>query len=81
MILNPEPEQVLNATIFFDFRPGFGAKELGDTTFDMEMSRAAGVRAIGVSWGYHEPAELLAAGAACVADDIDALEGYLRNAP
>jgi len=31
MILNPEPEQVLNATIFFDFRPGFGAKELGDT--------------------------------------------------
>ena len=31
MILNPEPEQVLGATIFFDFRPGFGSKELGDT--------------------------------------------------
>ncbi len=30
MILNPEPEQVREATIFFDFRPGFGAKELGD---------------------------------------------------
>lgn len=31
MILNPEPEQVLSANIFFDFRPGFGAKELGDS--------------------------------------------------
>ncbi len=26
---------------------------VGDTRFDMQMARAAGVRAIGVSWGYH----------------------------
>ncbi len=26
---------------------------VGDTTYDMQMARAAGVRAIGVSWGYH----------------------------
>ncbi len=26
---------------------------LGDTTYDMDMGRAAGVRTIGVSWGYH----------------------------
>lgn len=26
---------------------------IGDTEFDMAMARAAGVRAIGVSWGYH----------------------------
>lgn len=26
---------------------------IGDTSFDMEMARAAGLRAIGVSWGYH----------------------------
>jgi len=26
---------------------------IGDTSFDMEMARAAGVRAVGVSWGYH----------------------------
>lgn len=26
---------------------------IGDTSFDMEMARAAGVTAIGVSWGYH----------------------------
>lgn len=26
---------------------------VGDTTFDMDMGRAAGVKTIGVSWGYH----------------------------
>ncbi len=36
---------------------------IGDTTFDMAMARAAGVTAIGVAWGYHEPRELLQAGA------------------
>jgi phosphoglycolate phosphatase len=40
---------------------------IGDTSFDMAMARAAGVRAIGVAWGYHSPAELLAAGADSVA--------------
>ena len=35
---------------------------IGDTSFDMEMAQAAGVRAIGVAWGYHEPRELLDAG-------------------
>ena len=36
---------------------------VGDTTFDMAMARAAGVTAIGVTWGYHDPDELRAAGA------------------
>ena len=31
---------------------------VGDTEYDMEMARAAGVRAIGVSWGYHAPDRL-----------------------
>lgn len=35
---------------------------IGDTTFDMDMGRAAGVRTIGVSWGYH-PARSLQADA------------------
>lgn len=26
---------------------------VGDTSFDMQMARAAGVRGLGVSWGYH----------------------------
>ena len=53
---------------------------VGDTTFDMEMAAAAGVRAIGVAWGYHEPAELLEAGAMGVANDMAELESMIRNA-
>jgi phosphoglycolate phosphatase len=36
---------------------------VGDTTYDMEMARAAGVHAIGVNWGYHPPAMLERSGA------------------
>ncbi|VXC96441.1 HAD-IA family hydrolase [Sphingomonas sp. 8AM] len=40
---------------------------IGDTTFDMAMARAAGARAIGVSWGYHREDALWQAGAARIA--------------
>ena len=43
---------------------------VGDTVFDMEMARNAGVRAIGVSWGYHEVGDLAAAGAHEVIDSF-----------
>lgn len=46
---------------------------LGDTTFDMDMARAAGVTGLGVSWGYH-PAERLGAR---VIDDFAALPNAL----
>ena len=36
---------------------------IGDTSFDMEMARAAGATAIRVDWGYHPADELRAAGA------------------
>jgi phosphoglycolate phosphatase len=41
---------------------------IGDTVYDVEMALAARARAIGVAWGYHTPAELLAAGAEAVAE-------------
>ncbi|MFY0595545.1 MAG: HAD-IA family hydrolase [Cognatishimia sp.] len=34
---------------------------IGDTSYDMEMAKAAGLYAIGVSWGYHDRAQLSAA--------------------
>ncbi|MBR9843701.1 MAG: HAD-IA family hydrolase [Rhodobacteraceae bacterium] len=34
---------------------------IGDTSYDMDMARAAGMRAIGVGWGYHAPSALAAA--------------------
>lgn len=40
---------------------------IGDTVYDIQTALAAGVRAIGVDWGYHSAAELRAAGAAAVA--------------
>lgn len=36
---------------------------IGDTTFDVTMARAAGAKALGVGWGYHEVEELKLAGA------------------
>jgi phosphoglycolate phosphatase len=41
---------------------------IGDTVYDIEMALAARARAIGVAWGYHSTAELLAAGAEAVAE-------------
>jgi phosphoglycolate phosphatase len=41
---------------------------IGDTSFDMAMAAAAGATPIGAGWGYHEPAELIEAGAVAVAD-------------
>ena len=46
---------------------------IGDTVYDIEMARAARCRAIGVAWGYHAPAELLAAGAEAVAQTPEEL--------
>ena len=40
---------------------------VGDTAFDMGMAQAAGAAGIGAAWGYHEPHELIAAGAVAVA--------------
>jgi phosphoglycolate phosphatase len=31
---------------------------IGDTTYDMDMARAAGIATIGVEWGYHPTADL-----------------------
>ena len=52
---------------------------IGDTSFDMEMAQAAGVRAIGVAWGYHEPRELLDAGACAVAETAQQLGDLIRG--
>lgn len=52
---------------------------VGDTTFDIEMGRAAGFRTVGVSWGYHPTADLHDAGADIVIDSFDALGGALEE--
>ncbi len=49
---------------------------IGDTVFDVEMGRNAGVRSIGVSWGYHE-VEALEAIADVVVWSADEIEDVM----
>lgn len=53
----PNPSMILTALNETGVMP-HRAVMVGDTTFDMDMARAAGIRKIGVPWGYH-PAEHL----------------------
>lgn len=52
---------------------------IGDTVFDMEMAANAGTAALGVGWGYHEPAELARAGAREVLAGFDDLPAALAR--
>lgn len=52
---------------------------IGDTSYDMAMARNHGCAAIGVSWGYHAPDTLRAAGAAKVIDDFSELDAALES--
>ncbi len=46
---------------------------IGDTSFDMQMGRAAGVATIGVTWGYHSADRLAASDPAHTVADFAAL--------
>ena len=52
---------------------------IGDTSYDMAMARAAGVRAVGVTWGYHDEAALRAAGAHVIAAECADLPGCMTE--
>ncbi|SNS91979.1 HAD-IA family hydrolase [Tropicimonas sediminicola] len=63
----PHPSMVLTALA----ETGVEARDavmIGDTSFDMEMGRAARVRTLGVSWGYHPTETLTRAGAGAIVD-------------
>jgi len=52
---------------------------VGDTSYDMRMGHAAGVRRLGVDWGYHPPDELIAAGAEAVIRTPGELAGTILS--
>lgn len=76
----PAPDMVLAALAETGVDPA-DALMIGDSTYDVEMACAAGVRALGVSWGYHTPAALLAAGAHAILDDFAAMASHLETTP
>ncbi len=73
----PHPGMILQAMAETGVAPAKTAM-VGDTSFDMAMARAAGVRAIGVAWGYHPVAALREAGADTVVQDAAELQRALR---
>ncbi len=64
----PHPA-MLEAALFEAGTLPQAAVMIGDTAYDMVMAVNGGVRALGVDWGYHTPAELTEAGAEAVARD------------
>ncbi|MFO6447815.1 HAD-IA family hydrolase [Erythrobacter sp. NE805] len=63
----PHPA-MLEAALFEAGAQREEAVMIGDTSFDMLMAQSIGVAAIGVGWGYHDAAELLASGAGRVVE-------------
>lgn len=72
----PHPA-MLEAALFEAAAGAADAVMIGDTAFDMAMARDAGVRGIGVDWGYHDARELIGAGAEYVAPSVSELAEYL----
>lgn len=72
----PHPAMLEQALFEAGAQPA-DAVMLGDTAYDMLMAGSAGVRAVGVDWGYHHPEELKQAGAEWVAESPAELGEYL----
>jgi phosphoglycolate phosphatase len=72
----PDPGMVLQAMAETGAEPEHTVM-IGDTSFDTEMARAAGVHAVGVAWGYHPVAALERAGAHVIVEDYAGLLAHL----
>jgi len=68
----PHPEMILRAMAETGAAPK-ATLMIGDTTYDIEMAVSAGVHALGVTWGYHEPGRLINAGAHAMVEAPDQL--------
>ncbi len=74
----PHPHMLNRNMQATGFEPGHTVM-IGDTAHDITMARQAGVRAIGVAWGFHTVDELVAAGADDIAMDFAELRSVLHK--
>ena len=72
----PNPEPVLNTLEKFGCSPD-EALVVGDTWYDIEMGRRAGVRTCGVTYGNGTREELMNAGADFLIDDFEELKSII----
>ena len=77
--LKPDPAPVRAALGLLGGVAPDHAVMVGDTTFDVAAAKAAGVPAVGVLWGTHDKATLLAAGATTTVKDAKELARALRK--
>ena len=70
----PAPDMILQAMAELGCAPHHCVM-IGDTSFDMDMAKHAGVQGIGVTWGFHAPSALTNASA--LVDDFAALRRAL----
>jgi phosphoglycolate phosphatase len=74
----PDPGMILQAMAETGAEPATTLM-IGDTTYDIDMARAAGVHAIGVAWGYHPVTALRESGAHAIVDDFVDLLRAIRS--
>jgi len=74
----PHPSMLIAALDAVGCAPG-EAVMIGDTAFDMDMARAAGVATIAVSWGYHPVNRLAATAPDAMVHDMAALAGAVAE--
>jgi phosphoglycolate phosphatase len=78
MPLKPDPAGALEIASGLGVAPA-ACVIIGDSTMDLQTARNAHMKAIGVTWGYHDPAALEAAGAAALCSHPAALEGLIAQ--
>lgn len=74
----PDPGMLLSAMRETGARPEETIM-VGDSVFDMELAVNAGCQAIGVTWGYCEPGDLLRSGAATLIESYDELDAAVAR--
>lgn len=72
----PAPDMVLSILSDFDCSPT-DAIVIGDTAFDIEMGKRAGVQTCGVTYGNHSREQLVAAGADFTVDSFTEIKTLL----
>ncbi len=74
----PDPAGALEISNSLQLRPE-DCIVIGDSTMDLETARNAGMRAIAVTWGFHDRERLVAAGAESIADHPADLSNLLND--